>query len=427
MIKIYEYGAVSDNEIFARTSSSQDVSGIVAPILEDVRNRGDKALRDYTSKFDGAQIDSIEVPASEIKAAYDSMDEDFIRVLKTAADNIRSYHSRQKRESFVISEKDGIVLGQKIVPVSVAGIYVPGGTAAYPSTVLMDTIPAKIAGVGQVVMVTPPGRDGKVSQAVLAAAKVAGVDKVFRVGGAQAIAALAYGTESVPKADKIVGPGNIFVAEAKKQVSGIVSIDMIAGPSEILIIADGKSDPAVVAADMLSQAEHDKNASAVLVTESKDLASKVASEIERQLSILPREQIARASIEINGKIIISSSIEQAIEISDRIAPEHLEVCVDNPFDYLDKIRNAGSVFLGRSCPEALGDYLAGPNHTLPTSGTARFSSPLSVDDFIKKYQFTYYTEKALSKVADDIALFARREGLEAHARSALARSKEAGK
>ena len=427
MIKIYEYGAVSDNEIFARTSSSQDVSGIVAPILEDVRNRGDQALRDYTSKFDGAQIDSVEVPASEIQAAYDSMDEAFIRVLKTAANNIRSYHSRQKRDSFVISENDGIVLGQKIVPVSVAGIYVPGGTAAYPSTVLMDTIPAKIAGVGQVVMVTPPGRDGKISQAVLAAAKVAGVDKVFRVGGAQAIAALAYGTESIPKADKIVGPGNIYVAEAKKQVSGIVSIDMIAGPSEILIIADGKSDPAVVAADMLSQAEHDKNASAVLVTESKDLASKVSEEIERQLSILPREQIARASIETNGKIIISSSIEQAIEISDRIAPEHLEVCVDNPFDYLDKIRNAGSVFLGRSCPEALGDYLAGPNHTLPTSGTARFSSPLSVDDFIKKYQFTYYTEKALSKVADDIALFARREGLEAHARSALARSKEAGR
>ena len=427
MIKIYEYGAVSDNEIFARTSSSQDVSGIVAPILEDVRNRGDQALRDYTSKFDGAQIDSIEVPASELQAAYDSMDEAFIRVLKTAANNIRSYHSRQKRDSFVISENDGIVLGQKIVPVSVAGIYVPGGTAAYPSTVLMDTIPAKIAGVGQVVMVTPPGRDGKISQAVLAAAKVAGVDKVFRVGGAQAIAALAYGTESIPKADKIVGPGNIFVAEAKKQVSGIVSIDMIAGPSEILIIADGKSDPAVVAADMLSQAEHDKNASAVLVTESKNLASKVSEEIERQLSILPREQIARASIETNGKIIISSSIEQAIEISDRIAPEHLEVCVDNPFDYLDKIRNAGSVFLGRSCPEALGDYLAGPNHTLPTSGTARFSSPLSVDDFIKKYQFTYYTEKALSKVADDIALFARREGLEAHARSALARSKEAGR
>ncbi|MBQ4280595.1 MAG: histidinol dehydrogenase, partial [Spirochaetales bacterium] len=341
------------------------------------------------------------------------------------AGNIRSYHLRQKRESFVISEKEGIVLGQKIVPVAVAGIYVPGGTAAYPSTVLMDTIPAKIAGVGEVVMVTPPGKDGKVSKAVLAAAKVAGVDRVFRVGGAQAIAALAYGTESIPKADKIVGPGNIFVAEAKKQVSGVVSIDMIAGPSEILIIADGKSDPAVVAADMLSQAEHDRNASAVLVTESRDLASKVASELERQLSVLPREQIARASIETNGKIIIASSIEQAIEISDRIAPEHLEVCVDNPFDYLDRIHNAGSVFLGRSCPEALGDYLAGPNHTLPTSGTARFSSPLSVYDFVKKYQFTYYTEKALSEVADDIALFARREGLEAHARSALARKEAA--
>lgn len=421
MIKIYEYGTVSDKEVFARTSSSQDVSGIVSPIIEDVRARGDQALRDYTKKFDGVEITGIEVSQSEIDAAYDSMDEAFINVLRKAAENIRSYHSRQKRESFVISEKEGIVLGQKIVPVAVAGIYVPGGTAAYPSTVLMDTIPAKIAGVGQVVMVTPPGKDGKVSQAVLAAAKVAGVDRVFRVGGAQAIAALAYGTESIPKADKIVGPGNIFVAEAKKQVSGVVSIDMIAGPSEILIIADGKSDPAVVAADMLSQAEHDRNASAVLVTESRDLASKVASEVERQLSILPREQIARVSVETNGKIIIASSIEQAIEISNRIAPEHLEVCVDNPFDYLDRIHNAGSVFLGRSCPEALGDYLAGPNHTLPTSGTARFSSPLSVDDFVKKYQFTYYTEKALSEVADDIALFARREGLEAHARSALAR------
>ena len=425
MIKIYEYGTVSDKEVFARTSSSQDVSGIVAPIIQDVRARGDQALRDYTKKFDGVEITGIEVSQSEIDAAYDSMDEAFINVLRKAAENIRSYHSRQKRESFVISEKEGIVLGQKIVPVSVAGIYVPGGTAAYPSTVLMDTIPAKIAGVNQVVMVTPPGKDGKISQAVLAAAKVAGVDRVFRVGGAQAIAALAYGTESIPKADKIVGPGNIFVAEAKKQVSGVVSIDMIAGPSEILIIADGKSDPAVVAADMLSQAEHDRNASAVLVTESRDLASKVASELERQLSVLPREQIARASIETNGKIIIASSIEQAIEISDRIAPEHLEVCVDNPFDYLDRIHNAGSVFLGRSCPEALGDYLAGPNHTLPTSGTARFSSPLSVDDFVKKYQFTYYTEKALSEVADDIALFARREGLEAHARSALARKEAA--
>lgn len=421
MIRILEYGVVSEDRIFSRSTSSRDVSDVVSAILSDVKERKDEALREYTLKFDGAQIDSIEVPKEEIENAAKSMDKAFMDVLKKAAENIRNYHSRQKRESFVVSEKDGVVLGQKIVPVSVAGIYVPGGTAAYPSTVLMDTIPAKIAGVDQVVMVTPPSYDGKISQAVLAAAYVAGVDRVFRIGGAQAIAALAYGTQTVPKADKIVGPGNIYVAEAKKEVSGLVGIDMIAGPSEILIIADGKSNPKIVAADMLSQAEHDRNASAVLITDSMDLAQKVADELELQLNALPREGIARASIESNGKIIVASSIDQAIEISDRIAPEHLEVCVDNPFDYLDKIRNAGSVFLGRNCPEALGDYLAGPNHTLPTSGTARFSSPLSVDDFVKKYQFTYYTRKALDAVADDIALFARREGLEAHARSALAR------
>ena len=421
MIRILEYGVVSEDRIFSRSTSSRDVSDVVSAILSDVKERKDEALREYTLKFDGAQIDSIEVPKEEIENAAKSMDKAFLDVLKKAAENIRNYHSRQKRESFVVSEKDGVVLGQKIVPVSVAGIYVPGGTAAYPSTVLMDTIPAKIAGVDQVVMVTPPSYDGKISQAVLAAAYVAGVDRVFRIGGAQAIAALAYGTETVPKADKIVGPGNIYVAEAKKEVSGLVGIDMIAGPSEILIIADGKTNPKIVAADMLSQAEHDRNASAVLITDSMDLAQKVADELELQLNALPREGIARASIESNGKIIVASSIDKAIEISDRIAPEHLEVCVDNPFDYLDKIRNAGSVFLGRNCPEALGDYLAGPNHTLPTSGTARFSSPLSVDDFVKKYQFTYYTRKALDAVADDIALFARREGLEAHARSALAR------
>ena len=421
MIKVMEYGVVSEDRIFSRSTSSRDVSDVVSAILADVRQRKDEALREYTLKFDGAEIDSIEVPREDIENAAKTMDKAFMDVLRKAADNIRNYHSRQKRESFVVSEKDGVVLGQKIVPVSVAGIYVPGGTAAYPSTVLMDTIPAKIAGVDQVVMVTPPSNDGRISQAVLAAAYVAGVDRVFRIGGAQAIAALAYGTETVPKADKIVGPGNIYVAEAKKEVSGIVGIDMIAGPSEILIIADGKSNPKVIAADMLSQAEHDRNASAVLITDSMDLAQKVADELEIQLNALPREGIARASIESNGKIIVASSIDQAIEISDRIAPEHLEVCVDNPFDYLDKIRNAGSVFLGRNCPEALGDYLAGPNHTLPTSGTARFSSPLSVDDFVKKYQFTYYTRKALDEVAQDIALFARREGLEAHARSALAR------
>ena len=424
MIRIMKYGVEREDEIFSRSSSSKDVSGVVSQILKEVQERGDKALIEYTAKLDGALIDTIEVPRKEIEEAAASMDGEFMRVLEKAAENIRKYHKRQVRNSFVMTEENGVVLGQKIVPVAVAGIYVPGGTAAYPSTVLMDTIPAKIAGCKSVVMVSPPGKDGKINPAVLAAACVAGVDRVFRVGGAQAIAALAYGTETVPKADKIVGPGNIYVAEAKKEVSGIVSIDMIAGPSEILIIADGKSDERTVAADMLSQAEHDKNASAVLITDSQDLAEKVRAELEEQLPLLPRYDIARASIDTNGKIIIVDSISSAIEVSDRIAPEHLEVCVDNPFDYLDKIHNAGSVFLGRNCPEALGDYLAGPNHTLPTSGTARFSSPLSVDDFVKKYQFTYYTASALSIVASDVALFARREGLEAHARSALVRKGE---
>ena len=424
MIRIMKYGVEREDEIFSRSSSSKDVSGVVSQILKEVQERGDKALIEYTAKLDGALIDTIEVPRKEIEEAAASMDGEFMRVLEKAAENIRKYHKRQVRNSFVMTEENGVVLGQKIVPVAVAGIYVPGGTAAYPSTVLMDTIPAKIAGCKSVVMVSPPGKDGKINPAVLAAACVAGIDRVFRVGGAQAIAALAYGTETVPKADKIVGPGNIYVAEAKKEVSGIVSIDMIAGPSEILIIADGKSDERTVAADMLSQAEHDRNASAVLITDSQDLAEKVRAELEEQLPLLPRYDIARASIDTNGKIIIVDSISSAIEVSDRIAPEHLEVCVDNPFDYLDKIHNAGSVFLGRNCPEALGDYLAGPNHTLPTSGTARFSSPLSVDDFVKKYQFTYYTASALSIVASDVALFARKEGLEAHARSALVRKGE---
>ena len=424
MIKIMKYGVVTEDEIFSRSSSSKDVSSVVSSIIKDVQEKGDEALREYTKKLDGADISEIEVSKEEIKAAADSMDIEFMRVLEKAASNIRKYHSKQVRNSFVMTEENGIVLGQKIVPVSVAGIYVPGGTAAYPSTVLMDTIPAKIAGCGSVIMVSPPGKDGKLNPAVLASAYVAGVDRVFRVGGAQAIAALAYGTETIPRSDKIVGPGNIYVAEAKKQVSGVVSIDMIAGPSEILIISDGASKAKVVAADMLSQAEHDKNASAVLITDSERLAEEVRAELEVQLPLLPRYDIARASIDTNGKIIVVDSIEKAIEVSDRIAPEHLEVCVDNPFDYLDKIHNAGSVFLGRNCPEALGDYIAGPNHTLPTSGTARFSSPLSVDDFVKKYQFSYYTQSALASVADDVAIFARREGLEAHARSALVRKEE---
>ncbi|MBQ1965938.1 MAG: histidinol dehydrogenase, partial [Clostridia bacterium] len=331
---------------------------------------------------------------------------------------------KQVRNSFIINDRDGIVVGQKIIPVDRAGLYVPGGTAAYPSTVLMDSIPAKIAGCKEVVITTPPGKDGKVNPVILAAAKIAGVDKIFKLGGAQAIAALAYGTETVPKVDKIVGPGNAFVAEAKKQVFGQVSIDMIAGPSEILIVADGKSNPRHVAADLLSQAEHDKLASAVLVTDSEALATAVQDELEAQIPQLERAEIARASIDKNGKIIVAPDLSVAVDISNEIAPEHLELCVDNPFDWLDKIRHAGSIFMGRNCPEALGDYFAGPNHTLPTSGTAKFSNPLSVDDFVKKTQYTYYTKDALTKVAEKVAYFAQQEGLTAHAKSAVVRLEE---
>ena len=349
---------------------------------------------------------------------------EFLEILKEAAVNIRAFHEKQVRNSFIINDHDGIVIGQKIIPMEKAGLYVPGGTAAYPSTVLMDSIPAKIAGCGELVITTPPNAQGKVNPVILAAAHVAGVDRIFKVGGAQAIAALAYGTSSVSKVDKIVGPGNAFVAEAKKQVYGTVSIDMIAGPSEILVVADGKSSARVVAADLLSQAEHDKLASAVLVTDSEELANAVSAELERQIPLLPRAEIARASIDNNGKIIVADDLMRAIDIANEIAPEHLELCVDNPFDYLDAIRHAGSIFMGRNCPEALGDYFAGPNHTLPTSGTARFSSPLSVDDFVKKTQYTYYTRDALTRVANKVAFFAEKEGLSAHARSATARLEE---
>lgn len=421
MIKILEYGAVTNDEIFARGTAEKDVSGVVSEIILDVKTRGDKALFELTEKFDKASLSSLEVSEDEINEAFDLMDDDFIRIIKDAAENIRNFHKRQVKNSFIISEKDGIVCGQKVIPIEKVGLYVPGGTAAYPSTVLMDSIPAKIAGCKQLVMVTPPSKDGKVAPAILAAAKIAGVDKIYKVGGAQAVAALANGTESVPKVDKIVGPGNAYVAEAKKQVFGKVSIDMIAGPSEILVVADGKSNPEFVAADLLSQAEHDRMASAVLVTDSKELANAVAIEIENQLKKLPREEIARESIENNGKIIIVDTIDKAIEISNDIAPEHLELVLDNPFDVLDKVKNAGSIFMGRYCPEALGDYFSGANHTLPTSGTARFSSPLSVDDFIKKTQYTYYTKDALKAVANDIARFANEEGLQAHAKSATIR------
>ena len=421
MIKIMKYGQVPNSEIFARVTPTVDVAGIVADILYDVRKNGDKAVLAYCAKFDKAELDTLEVSKQEIEEALNQVEPEFLEILKEAAANIRAFHSRQVRNSFVLADKPGVVLGQKVTPIEKVGVYVPGGTAAYPSTVLMDTIPAKIAGCPQIVMVTPPGKDGKINPAILAAASIAGVDKIFKVGGAQAIAALAYGTESIPKVDKIVGPGNAFVAEAKKQVFGMVSIDMIAGPSEILVIADGKSNPVHVAADLLSQAEHDKLASAVLVTDSEELAVTVRDELERQLPLLPREEIARASIDNNGKIIVAENLMQGIEIANEIAPELLELVVDDPFSYLDAVKNAGSIFMGRSCPEALGDYFAGPNHTLPTSGTARFSSPLSVDDFVKKSQFSYYTAGALASVADKIAAFAEKEGLRAHGRSVMIR------
>lgn len=421
MIPILKVGQVPNSEIFARVTPEADVAAIVADIIADVKENGDTAVKAYCAKFDKAELTSLEVTPEEIQEAISQVEPEFLDILREAAENIRAFHSRQVRNSFVIADKPGIVLGQKITPIEKVGVYVPGGTAAYPSTVLMDTIPAKIAGCPQLVMVTPPGRDGKVNPAILAAASIAGVNRIFKVGGAQAIAALAYGTETIPRVDKIVGPGNAFVAEAKKQVFGRVSIDMIAGPSEILVIADGKSNPVHVAADLLSQAEHDKLASAVLVTDSEELAQAVQAELERQLPLLPRQEIARASIENNGKIIVAETLMAGIEIANEIAPEHLELQVDDPFSYLDAIQNAGSIFLGRSCPEALGDYFAGPNHTLPTSGTARFSNPLSVDDFVKKSQFSYYTPEALAKAADKIAAFAEKEGLRAHGRSVTIR------
>ena len=424
MIKIFKYGEVSNDEIFARFEPTVSVEDTVSEIIKNVKLRGDAALFEYCEKFDKAKLDALQVSEAEIDEAIASVEPKFLEILKKAAANIRKFHERQVRNSFIINDEDGIVIGQKVIPVDRAGLYVPGGTAAYPSTVLMDSIPAKIAGVREVVMVTPPSKDGKVNPVILAAARIAGIDKIFKVGGAQAIAALAYGTESIPKVDKIVGPGNAYVAEAKKQVFGVVSIDMIAGPSEILVLADGKSNPKFVAADLLSQAEHDRMASAVLVTDSADFAEAVSRELEAQIPKLGRAEIARESIDKNGKIIVAPTLMCAIDIANEIAPEHLELCVDNPFDYLDKIRHAGSIFMGRYCPEALGDYFAGPNHTLPTSGTAKFSSPLSVDDFVKKTQYTYYTREALQKVANDVAFFANKEGLGAHAKSATVRFEE---
>lgn len=421
MIRIYDEA----DEILKREESvsavNEKIRDSVSEIISDVRNRGDEALLYYAAKFDKAEFSSIEVTKEEIDEAVSSCDPKLIDIMERAAENIRNFHKRQVRQSFIISEDEGAITGQKVIPIEKVGLYVPGGTAAYPSSVLMNCIPAKIAGCGEIVMVSPPTYNNTINPVILAAAKVAGVDRIFKTGGAQAIAALSYGTETIPRVDKIVGPGNAYVAEAKRQVFGQVAIDMIAGPSEILIVADEKCDAKVVAADMLSQAEHDKMASAVLLTDSTALAESVRDELEVQIPSLERAEIARASIDAGSKIIVCRDIPSAVKLANEIAPEHLELCVDNPFDYLDMIKNAGSIFLGRNCPEALGDYFAGPNHTLPTSGTARFSSPLSVDDFVKKTQFTYYTAGALEKVMDDVAYFATSEGLTAHAKSATIR------
>jgi histidinol dehydrogenase len=425
MIKIMKYTNMVElkNELSRSQFSHDDVNTIVKDILDDVKLRGDQALYDYNKKFDNVSLSSLQVTEKEIEDAFNRLDKELLEVIRYSHENIVRYHTKQKRNDFLDKDTDGVILGQIINPIEKVGIYVPGGTAAYPSTVLMNAVPAKVAGVEEIVMVTPPNEDGTISDVILAAAKIAGVTKIFKVGGAQAVAALSYGTETIPAVYKIVGPGNIFVAMAKKMVFGEVAIDMVAGPSEVLIISDDSSNPVHIAADLLSQAEHDKLAACILVTTSEELAKSVAIEIESQLAELPRQEIARESINNNGKIIIAKSIEEAILISNEIAPEHLELAVMDPFALLSKIKNAGSIFLGHNTPEPLGDYLAGPNHTIPTSGTAKFASPLSVDDFIKKSSVIYYSKEALEKVKDKVILFAESEGLTAHANSVRKRFK----
>ncbi len=424
MMRILDFDSLSPEEFLNRDiQAEEDVSVAVDEIIREVRRRGDEALRDYTRRFDGAENQDLWVSAEEFDAARRAVDPYFLETLKEAAGNIRRFHERQRHNDFVLTDRSGIVMGQRWTPIERVGVCVPRSPEAFPSTILMNVIPAQIAGVQDIVLVTPPRQDGSVSPEALMAAELAEVTEVFKIGGAQAVAALAYGTETVPRVDKIVGPGGVFVATAKRKVFGRVAIDMIAGPSEILVLADGKSNPKWVAADLLSQAEHDVLSSAVLVTDSRELAISVQAEVEAQLESLPRKDIARRSIADNGKIIVTDSLDKAVEAANRIAPEHLELCVDEPFALLPRIKNAGSVFLGRSTPEALGDYFAGPNHTLPTSGTARFSSPLGVDDFMKRSSFLSYDQAALNACGDRIADFARREGLEGHARSAESRKK----
>ena len=409
-----------------RVRTDPKVSAAVARILADVRARGDAALYEYTKRFDGVDLKTFQVPPEDLERAYDSLGEAFQETLLRAEANIERFHERQIRRDYVLTDTPGVLLGLRHIPLERVGVCVPKSPAAFPSTILMNVVPARLAGVRDILIVTPPEPDGTVSAAALGAAYIAAENvRVYTIGGAHAVAALAYGTESVPAVDKIVGPGGAFVAEAKRQVFGQVGIDLIAGPSEILVLADASADPRHVAADMLSQAEHDTRAAAVLVTDAPPLAERVARELETQLSVLPRADIARRSLERNGKLYVTDSLERAAEAANRIAPEHLELCIAEPFALLPLIRNAGSVFLGHNAPEALGDYFAGPNHTLPTSGTARFSGPLSVDDFVKKSSFLYYTRDALNEAAGDIAALAEREGLRAHARSVLIR-KESG-
>lgn len=422
MMRILDFDSLAPEDFLNRDiQAEEDVSAAVDTIIQEVRARGDAALRAYTKRFDGADLRDLRVSGEEFAAAREAVDADFLETLRQAAENIRRFHERQRHNDFVLADRPGVVMGQRWTPIEKVGVCVPRSPEAFPSTILMNVIPAKIAGVSQIALVTPPREDGTVSPEALAAAELAGATEVYKAGGAQAVAALAYGTETVPRVDKIVGPGGIFVATAKRKVFGRVAIDMIAGPSEILVLADGKTDPQWAAADLLSQAEHDVRSSAVLVTDSRRLAEAVRAEVERQLEALPRADTARRSIEENGRIIVTDSLQKAVEAVNRIAPEHLELCVDDPFALLPQIKNAGSVFLGRTTPEALGDYFAGPNHTLPTNGTARFSSPLGVDDFMKRSSFLCYDRPALSGCAERIADFARREGLEGHARSALSR------
>lgn len=422
MIRIAKADGVSERELInqlkARSGEiDRKVTSAVTDILNNVKQNGDDAVREYTLKFDGHMPSKFEISREEIDSSPDKCDRDFILALFKAADNIRDFHARQKQQSWLEPKQNGVILGQRIRGLKRVGVYVPGGTAAYPSSVLMNVIPAKIAGVKEIVMVTPPQKDGTANPDILAAAKIAGVDRVFLMGGAQAVAALAYGTHSVPKVDKIVGPGNIFVATAKKLLYGTVDIDMIAGPSEILIVADKSANPKFLAADLMSQAEHDKMASAILLTTSEETANETAKELSRQMQTLERRDIIEQSLNDFGAIIVCKDISEAVDFANELAPEHLELAVENPMEYIGRVDNAGSVFLGHYSPEPLGDYFAGPNHVLPTSGTARFFSPLSVDSFIKKSSFIYYTEPALSEAKDDIIKLAETEGLTAHANS----------